>query len=93
MVCLILISYIGTTVSYALIHSAKVILCSVSTFCLYAALGNPKVYFPYGDDSVIPYPSHNTAGINFFRTDLLRLPNFGRNETALLNRFIAGEVH
>lgn len=60
----------GVAQSFATMHSAAVLLCSVSTFCFFAGTGGGKLLMPVGPNFVIGLPSpqqvanNNTSGIS-----------------------------
>lgn len=56
----------GVAQSFATMHSAAVLLCSVSTFCFFAGTGGGTLLMPVGPDFVIglPSPQQEKGGIS-----------------------------
>lgn len=62
-----------TAQTYAMLHLGKVLFCSASTLCFFAAFGNEHAYIPIGKGVVITLPSYDfKTNFTFIQTRVIR---------------------
>jgi hypothetical protein len=73
--------------AYVSMHNSRYLLCSQSTFCLFAALGSAEVYLPRSRNATIGCPRITTRNSSYFfsNVELLR-PNCLNDVSGFITR-------